>query len=323
MNSMKRDNMEIEIGSRAVLKDKTNYAQYKADIILEIAERFPDQLDFINKVSSIQVSDKAKDIEDIKIPKVPKTKPKLPKDMTNKEAREIYKLKMEQWTINNEVFKKFHRESISLCSFLVRSTLGEARIRLCSHEDYNDAFLCNNFRRIWQIIINLYVPNGGAKVMEEIVLSNKLTNIKQEPDEHLIKYMDRMNISMMECRELDITFPDERLAIIFINGLKDEYKSLKEYSVTQSAPITFQAAKDLASRWPVNESRSSIINHKQLVEDILYFKAPPMKKFHEMTSEEKNIKVTKDKERIGKVMCWNCKTIGHTARKCPLVNKKQ
>lgn len=311
--------MENEIGSRIVLKDKTNYTQYKADIILEIAEKFPDQLDSISKISLIDLSDNEGDTDFIKAPKV---KPKLPKDLKNREEREIYKLKMEQWVINNEIFKKFYRESIAICSFLVRSTVGEARIRLCNHEDFNGAFQTNNFKKIWKIILGLYVPNGGAKVIEEISLSNKLTNIKQEADESLIKYMDRMNMALNECKELGISFPDERLAIIFINGLRIEYRSLKEFSITQSLPITFQAAKDLASRWPVNE-HSSTSNYKRDAEDILYLKAPPMKKFHEMTTFEKNMKLNKDKERIGKIVCWNCKTVGHTARKCPLISKKQ
>lgn len=322
MNSMENNHhMESAIGSRIVLKDKSNFTQYKIDMALAVAEKFPDQSKYFNKVSLTHLPDKAGGSDDLKIPKAPKIKPTLPKDLTDKDAREIYKLQMEQWTINNDKFTKFQRESIALCSFIIRSTSGEARIKLSNHVDYQEAFLAINFRRIWQIILGLYVPNGGAKVMEEVTLSNKLTNISQASNESLISFMDRMNVIVAECKDLGIVFPDERLAVIFINGLKECYKSLKEYSITQPSPISYQSAKDLACRWPVGEEKK--INEKLETEEVLFSKGPSMKKFHEMTTEEKHNKISRDRIRIGKVKCWNCKVVGHTARKCPKLEKTQ
>lgn len=306
--------MEIPDSSIPKIENIKQFVEYKQDMLLAFDRYFPLFSDCLSRVSAT---------EDLQVlpagheanPPVPGPMPDIPAANANADARAHAIFMIDLWKRRDEAYNKFKQDSRKICAFLVSSTEGEARIRLTDHADYATAYTDKNFRKIWKIILGLFVVTGHRKAVQQQELLAKIVTIKMHPREPLIDFKKRFADLLEEARGLNMTITDAVKVSSFVTGLSSEYQSLKEYAVTRDVQPTLQQIKDLAETWPIQ--KQSQMASASFSSTSGGTSKPRNKSFKDMSVAERKKAIEEDKKRIAQIECWTCKEKGHTAQKCP------
>ena len=328
-------NMMSERSSRSInkLTGSKDLPRFMSEMNGQVQERFPEASKWWMKMVSNLRNDLDYDNDTDDIPFQPGPRPvyDIPHGLSleeQAEAREGFKLVLEDWKYNNDRYSKYKTQAISLFGFIMNHLDTTAANRVRRDERFNDAENEADFMLLWIIIMGCHQMTGAAKHNEELRLCTEFNTIKISKNESLDDYCERFS-NLLNQLILSKVKQDEALnATIFMKGLiNSEYRSLAIECLSAPEPLRNSDIAMLRAR-----NYQAILSENTMVEEQEHVTAA-LSTTKRYQNRNYNAKISdEDKFKIGKknynarksvlkgkksIKCYECEEIGHYAKDCP------
>lgn len=233
-----------------ILTSKSQFYNYRRAMLIDFDLKFPTLSGVLGDVEAHQALGALPDGHEAN-PVLPGAEPDVPPDGANADERATYQIRYDRWKRREDLCTKHRSEVRKVCGYIVNSVQGEARVRLTVHEEFNDVYAEKDYRRLWQIVLELFMPVGALQTEVVHRLYQSVLNIKMSKNESLSDYQGRFSQLRTELSDLGGNIEDEILSTSYVQGLSDLYVGLKQHVVTLNRVPGLQELKRLSESWPV------------------------------------------------------------------------
>lgn len=238
----------------------------------------------------------------------------------------IHKDAVEAWKHEYDIYTKHVDSQIALCGFICGTLKGDAISKLRDHADYQAAVNDHDYRRLWQLVLGLYIPVGARRTQ---LINEKMANINSFsaiPRETTAQYLTRFKKLTDECTDLGIVLDQEQICTALVMGLPDEYQNFKEnfHQSEELQDLEVQELKvrienhPIAKKKPYQNFNVKPNNQPGAVNAVANNKVVRLsnEEWNNLSPEAKAKKIAEDKAKKASRECYSCGQKGHLARNC-------